>query len=137
MQPLEAGELAFLRRRLGTVPEYQPGPAMLGAMLAPGQVDLTTTCGRPHRHKISSGFANPTLDATAVMTLVGFIRETKVDSRARQYVSLHCLGGGIRKERAPSSFVFRDREVLLQYQAWWQPDAPGSTSLRPMGAERS
>jgi len=126
VQPLEAGEMAFLRRRLGTVPEYQPGPAMLGATLPPGQVDLTTTCaGVPIRHKISSGFANPTLDATAVRTLVGLIRETRVDPRARQYVSLHCLGGGIRKERAPSSFVFRDREVLLQYQAWWQPDAPG------------
>jgi len=39
-------------------------------------------------------------------------------------VSLHSLGGEIRKEREPSSFVFRDRGVLLQYQAWWQPDAP-------------
>ncbi|HJZ78609.1 MAG TPA: hypothetical protein VKE51_43070 [Vicinamibacterales bacterium] len=39
-------------------------------------------------------------------------------------MSLHSLGGEIRKEREPSSFVFRDRGVLLQYQAWWQPDAP-------------
>jgi len=126
VKPLDAGEMAFLRRRLGTVPEYQPGPAMLAAAPAPGQVDLTSTCaGVPIRHKISSGFANPALDANAITTLVGLIRATKVDSRARQYVSLHCLGGGIRKEREKSSFVFRDRDVLLQYQAWWQPDAKG------------
>jgi len=127
VQPLDAGELAYLRRRLGTVPEYQPGPAMLGAALAPGQVDLTSTCaGVPIRHKVSSGFANPTLDANAIKTLVGLIRETPVDKRgrARQYVSLHSLGGAIRQQREPSSFVFRDRDVLLQYQAWWQPDAP-------------
>ena len=125
VQPVDAGEMEFLRRRLGTVPEYQPGPAMLGATPATGEVDLTTTCaGVPIRHKISSGFANPTLDAAAVKTLVGLIRETTVDPRARQYVSLHSLGGGIRKQREPSSFVFRDRDVLLQYQAWWQPDAP-------------
>jgi hypothetical protein len=42
---------------------------------------------------------------------------------ARQYVSLHGLGGAIFKDSLGSSYAFRDRVALLQYQAWWQPDA--------------
>jgi len=40
---------------------------------------------------------------------------------ARQYVSLHCLGGAASDERLPSAYAFRDRAVLLRCQAWWNP----------------
>jgi hypothetical protein len=62
---------------------------------------------------------NPNL----VPALTAVIRKTTPvlpSNVARQYVSLHCLGGAAFVERLPSAYAFRDRVVLLQYQAWWQ-----------------
>ena len=61
---------------------------------------------------------------TAVRALTSVIRNSPAIPGARQYLSLHCLGGMIANYGKGSAFAFRDRTVLLQYQAWWQPDAP-------------
>jgi hypothetical protein len=117
----------LLGRRLGTLPEYQPGPALLQRTSAEAEppADLSETCaGVPIRHKISSGFARQQFDLTAVRALTSVIRNSKAIPGARQYLSLHCLGGMIANYGKDSAFAFRDRTVLLQYQAWWQPDAP-------------
>jgi len=114
-----------LREHLGTHPGYQPGPALSGAA-AGASPDLTSTCGGASlRHKISSGFVRQQVNPNLVPALTNVIRKTAPEppELARQYVSLHCLGGAAFDEPLPSAYAFRDRVVLLQYQAWWQPDA--------------
>lgn len=122
----DTAEWELLSRTLGTLRGYQPGPALIdeGLTAAGAQADLSETCsGTPLRHKISSGFARPQFDQTAVAHLTSFIRTSDVQRTARQYVSLHSLGGAIVKNGDHSAFAFRDRHFLLQYQAWWQPQA--------------
>jgi hypothetical protein len=109
---LDAVERERLREHLGTHPGYQPGPA-----------NLASTCGGiPLRHKISSGFVRRPANLSLVPALINVIRKTPPEpvEAARQYVSLHCLGGAASDERLPGAYAFRDRAVLLQYQAWWQ-----------------
>jgi FAD binding domain/Berberine and berberine like len=120
---LDRRERERLREHLGTHPGYQPGPALSGAA-AGASSDLTSTCaGVPFRHKISSAFVRRQVNPNLVPALTGVIRKTTPvlpSTVARQYVSLHCLGGAASVERLPSAYAFRDRAVLLQYQAWWQ-----------------
>jgi len=131
-RPKKAGVLRLVasqrdewRRQMGTHLGYQPGPSPQGA--APGaSPDLTSTCaGIPFRHKISSGFVRQPLNPKLAPVLTDVIRKTRPipPTLARQYVSLHSLGGAVSTERLPSAYAFRDRSVLLQYQAWWQSDA--------------
>lgn len=145
-EPIDPDQLEVLRKTLGTLPGYQPGPLMRKGAAeaakatetmvatetteveaeaeADAQADLSETCaGIPIRHKISSGFARPQFDLPAVQALTGFVRNTPPQREARQYVSFHCLGGAIANDLDGSSFAFRDRNFLLQYQAWWPPAA--------------
>jgi hypothetical protein len=123
---LDAREGEAIGRRLATLPEYQPGPGPIDAAAADdGKVDLSATCaGKPIRHKVSSGFVRRQVNPKLVPALTRVIRKSIGVLGARQYVSLHCLGGAIFNDRLPSAYAFRDRIVLLQYQAWWQPHAP-------------
>lgn len=108
---LSRAERERLREHLGTHPGYQPGPG-----------ELTSTCaGVPLRHKISSGFVRRPVNLNLVPALINVIRNTTPEpvELARQYVSLHCLGGAASEEPLPGAYAFRDRAVLLQYQAWW------------------
>ena len=118
-------ELEILRRALGTLPGYQPGPERAESIEAPGgEPDLSETCaGVPLRHKISSGFARRPLDVEAVRVMNRIIRTSEPWPDSRLYLSLHCLGGAMADEGDGSSYAFRDRDVLLQFQAWWLPDA--------------
>jgi hypothetical protein len=124
--PIDPDQLEALGKTLGTLPGYQPGPALVttGAVETDAQANLSETCaGIPIRHKISSGFARPQFDLPAVQTLTSFIRNSQSRPEAHQYVSFHCLGGAIATDGEGSSFAFRDRNFLLQYQAWWQREA--------------
>jgi hypothetical protein len=110
-------------KSLGSLRGYQPG-AVLTTEGAPANGDLSNTCaGVSFRHKISSAFARTTFGAPAAAELSRLIRTAPVVPGARQYVSLHCLGGAVRTGRPDTAFAFRDRNLLLQYQAWWQTDA--------------
>jgi FAD binding domain/Berberine and berberine like len=107
---LSGSERERLREHLGTHPGYQPGPG-----------DLNDTCGGASiRHKISSGFVRPQISPNLVPALIQVVQKTTPVEQARQYVSLHCLGGAASSTKGlPSAYAFRDRAVLLQYQAWW------------------
>jgi hypothetical protein len=121
--PLDRRERERMREHMGTHPGYQPGPALSGAA-AGASSGLTSTCaGVPFRHKISSAFVRRQVNPNLVPALTAVIRKTTPvlpSDVARQYVSLHCLGGAAFDERLPSAYAFRERAVLLQYQAWWQ-----------------
>jgi hypothetical protein len=120
---LDRREWEQMREQMGTHPGYQPAPVLSGAA-AGASSDLTSTCaGVPFRHKISSAFVRRQVNPNLVPALTAIIRKTTPvlpSDVARQYVSLHCLGGAAFDERLPSAYAFRDRVVLLQYQAWWQ-----------------
>jgi hypothetical protein len=112
-----------LPKSMGSLRGYQPGAAA-ATEGATANGDLSDTCaGVSFRHKISSAFARTSFGPPAAAELSRLIRSAPVVPGARQYVSLHCLGGAIRPGRPDTSFAFRDRNVLLQYQAWWQADA--------------
>jgi hypothetical protein len=127
--------LANLHATLGTLPGYQPGPPGVAgsagtAGVAGGDAesarnvgaDISDTCaGVPLRHKISSGFVRDPFPIEAVRRLTSIITSTTPPTEARQYLSFHSLGGAIRNDQLGSCFAFRERRVLLQYQAWWQP----------------
>jgi hypothetical protein len=89
--------------------------------------NLSDTCaGVPLRHKISSGFAEPSFDLTAIQLVLRVLRTTPYKPEARQYLSFHSLGGAVGTEpEGGAAFAFRDRRFLLQYQAWWMPKESG------------
>jgi len=119
------GELALLRNALGTLHGYQPGPAPVGAGEAQADPNLGDTCaGVPLRHKISSGFVRRPFDPDLVRVATRFIvRGTPPPPDTRLYLSFHSLGGNMDRSGDDSSYAFRDRDVLLQFQAWWLPGA--------------
>ena len=123
---LESQQRELLGMRLGALAEYQPGPARTPKASAVGGAtpDVTDTCGGiPLRHKLSSGFAVPRFDPAGIRAMTNYIRQGGPWPDSRLYVSLHCLGGAIAHDGDGSAFAFRDRNVLLQYQAWWLPEA--------------
>lgn len=127
----ESRQRALLGTRLGTLPEYQPGPTRASKESADGaKPDVTDTCGGiPLRHKLSSGFAVPQFDPAGIRAMTDYIRQGGPWPDSRLYVSLHCLGGAIVSDGDGSAFAFRDRNVLLQYQAWWLPEAASLDGL--------
>lgn len=123
---LESQQREVLGMRLGALPEYQPGPtrALKASAAAGATPDVSDTCGGvPLRHKLSSGFAVPQFDPDGIRAMTSYIRQGGPWPDSRLYVSLHCFGGAIANEGDGSAFAFRDRKVLLQYQAWWLPEA--------------
>ena len=123
---VESQQRELLGMRLGALAEYQPGPTRAPKASAVGGAtpDVTDTCGGiPLRHKLSSGFAVPQFDPEGIRAMTNYIRQGGPWPDSRLYVSLHCLGGAITSDGDGSAFAFRDRNVLLQYQAWWLPEA--------------
>ncbi|MBV8518669.1 MAG: FAD-binding oxidoreductase [Acidobacteria bacterium] len=110
-------------RNFFTPAEYQAGPPQQDG------VDLGNTCnGSFFRHKISSAYPVDNFDQTAGRyELVTRINATSLPN-ARRYVSLHSLGGVVRNDEDRnrdtwSSFAYRRKPFLIQYQAWWNtPD---------------
>lgn len=116
-------------------PEYQPGPPPAALLALTGSAEgapgnLSSTCdGTPFPHKVSSTYPRATFGKAAVQLIVDQLQQSKPESNARRYLSLHSLGGAVRGDSSRgewSCFAFRDKPFLLQYQAWWadRNDAP-------------
>ncbi|MEM8963257.1 MAG: FAD-dependent oxidoreductase, partial [Acidobacteriota bacterium] len=84
----------------------------------------STTCLAPWPHKISSGFPkSPDVYANLARKAVRLLLTSNADmpkSDARLYLVLHGMPGS-RAGIAPtdSAFFWRDKDVLVQFQAWW------------------
>lgn len=107
-------------------PEYQPGPpaaALAEIMATPSEkkrADLGSTCdGVPFPHKVSSCYPKDDFGDAAAGRLASFLLDSETEKTARRYLSLHSLGGAIANDNPNSSFAFRSKPFLIQYQAWW------------------
>jgi hypothetical protein len=93
----------------------------LGALMQPGPPNAPSqTCDMPHPHKISSTFPQSHDHRQLARTLVDFIQSSTASPTVNLYLSLHGMGGAIRKVSARgSAFPYRDKDFMLQFQAWW------------------
>ncbi|MES2774013.1 MAG: FAD-binding protein [Bacteroidota bacterium] len=89
------------------------------------------TCDGPLPHKISSTFpkSEPGYEAL-VSAIVDFITRSKPFAAANTYLSLHGMGGAIKRiPKYDNAFPYKQKDFLLQFQAWWSdPNDPHTAS---------
>ena len=88
------------------------------------------TCDGPHPHKISSTFPTGKQDYEALVnTIIDFLGKSKPFPAANTYLSLHGMGGQVKRvPEGDSAFPYKDKDFLLQFQAWWADAADPDTS---------
>lgn len=87
------------------------------------------TCAAPLPHKVSSAFVKKGKEVEAAHACYNFLRDNnKFFPNASTYISFHSFGGAIGDFRPnETAFPYRDRMLLLQFQAWWNDPADDST----------
>jgi hypothetical protein len=109
-----------------TVAEHFADSKMMNASSSrPGDTCLTG----PLPHKVSSAFVKNGQVGEAAEACYDFLlRNNRPFPNANTYISFHSFGGAIA-DRAPkeTAFFYRDRMLLLQFQAWWSDPADDST----------
>jgi len=98
-------------------------------MNAPSSRPKDTCLTGPLPHKVSSAFVKKGKEVQAAQACYEFLRRNnKPFPNANTYISLHSFGGAIG-DKAPNetAFPYRDRMLLLQFQAWWSDPADDST----------
>lgn len=88
------------------------------------------TCNKgPLPHKVSSAFVKKGQELEAALACYKFlVNNDKTFPNASTYISLHSFGGAIAdKASDATAFPYRDRMLLLQFQAWWSDPADDST----------
>lgn len=74
----------------------------------------------PVPHKVSSAFANNATIHRIGKECIQYLQDHGFFPGANTYVSLHSFGGAIsRFALGHTAFPYRDRLLLLQFQAWW------------------
>jgi hypothetical protein len=83
----------------------------------------------PLPHKVSSAFVKNGQVAQAAEACYDFLlRNNRPFPNANTYISFHSFGGAIAdKIPKETAFFYRDRMLLLQFQAWWSDPADDST----------
>jgi len=83
----------------------------------------------PLPHKVSSAFVKKGKEVQAAKACYEFLlKNNKLFPNANTYISFHSFGGAIA-DKAPkeTAFPYRDRMLLLQFQAWWNDPEDDST----------
>ncbi|GAB5399549.1 MAG: hypothetical protein Aureis2KO_11340 [Aureisphaera sp.] len=92
----------------------------------------SSTCDRPHPHKVTSGFPKNT-DKEAHVKLVDaiydFLGKTCFYSDVNRYMSFHCLGGAVTENTESRIFAFHDKPYMLQIQCWWDDAGNAFTNV--------
>jgi hypothetical protein len=87
-----------------------------------GAAPPAETCGSiPNPHKVSSVFPrSASAEQNMIRVCMDFINNSVYYPTANTYLSIHGFGGAV-KDIPPgnTAFAFRDRNFLLQFQAWW------------------
>lgn len=91
----------------------------------PGDTCLTG----PLPHKVSSAFVKNGKEVQAAQACYDFLlRNNRSFPNANTYISFHSFGGAIGDIRPKeTAFPYRDRMLLLQFQAWWSDPADDSS----------
>jgi FAD/FMN-containing dehydrogenase len=98
-------------------------------MNAPASRPSDTCLTGPLPHKVSSAFVKNGKEVQAADACFDFLlRNNKPFPNANTYISFHSFGGAIG-DIAPkqTAFPYRDRKLLLQFQAWWSDPEDDST----------
>lgn len=88
----------------------------------------SSTCDRPHPHKVTSGFPKATSEIEhhqLVDAIYEYLGRTCFYTDVNRYMSFHCLGGAVTKNPEQRIFAFHDKPYMLQIQCWW--DDAGNT----------
>ncbi len=98
------------------------------ASASPGLPKDTCKTG-PLPHKVSSAFVKIGKEEQAAEACYEFLsRNNKPFPNANTYISFHSFGGAIGDIAwDKTAFPYRDRRLLLQFQAWWCDPADEST----------
>lgn len=87
-----------------------------------GDAPPAETCGSASNpHKVSSVFPHSAaIEQNMISTCINYINSSVYYPTANTYMSIHGFGGVV-KDVSPSgtAFAFRNRNFLLQFQAWW------------------
>jgi len=83
---------------------------------------LSSTCANVFSpHKVSSAFPKRDTDTdinNLSQRIIDFIAEKGDFEKASAYLVIHSLGGEIKRQNQ-SSFFYRCKEFMLQFQIWW------------------
>jgi FAD/FMN-containing dehydrogenase len=98
-------------------------------MNAPSSGPSETCTPDPLPHKVSSAFVKNGKEAQAAEVCHAFLLQNNNPfPNASTYISFHGFGGAIGDFRpTETAFPYRDRNLLLQFQAWWNDPADDST----------
>ncbi|WP_298421041.1 FAD-dependent oxidoreductase [uncultured Kordia sp.] len=79
----------------------------------------SSTCDRPHPHKVSSSFPKDNVNhrelAEAIYT---YLDKSCYHADVNMYMSFHCMGGAVTRSTG-NSFGYSQKPYMLQIQAWW------------------
>lgn len=129
-QPMDpaAVEASFTSLMAELIADLQPGVPRPGAEGATEPKAPTSTCSRsdgwafqPHPHKVSSAFPKSPDDYDQLAEdLIKVVEGTQYDQAVNRYVSLHGFGGKVADmAKDETAFPYRDKDFMLQFQAWW------------------
>ena len=95
--------------------------AYLGSLLQPAAAAApTNTCDGPHPHKVSSAFPKHRDYGALAERIRDYLGQSEPSARVNAYLSLHGMGGAVTNVPATgSAFPYRDKDFMLQFQAWW------------------
>ncbi|MBN9294493.1 MAG: FAD-binding protein [Flavobacteriia bacterium] len=81
-----------------------------------------STCDRPHPHKVTSFYPKKDQSTGLIHRIIEIVQKEKYDNRINKYVSLHGMGGNIGKLKIDSAMPYKDKDFIVQLQAWWDFD---------------
>lgn len=79
----------------------------------------SSTCDRPHPHKVSSSFPKDNVNHKALVEAIyTYLENSCYYADANMYMSFHCMGGAVKRSTG-NSFGYSQKPYMLQIQAWW------------------
>ena len=80
-----------------------------------------STCTGPLPHKVSSTFPIDSKSTTIAEKICHYIQNSKEYNNVATYVSLMSFGGVVKnKDNSETAFPYREKEFVIQFQAWWK-----------------
>ena len=90
----------------------------------------SSTCDKPHPHKVTSGFPKATTDHhQLVEAIYEYLGRECFYSDVNKYMSFHCLGGAVTHHPEQRVFAFPTKPYLLQIQCWWDDAGNAFTNV--------